>query len=82
MRHLFLFIGADPNTYWLKDPGVALDPNGFVLTGSETDGARWPLEMSVRGVFAVGDVPLGFEMQSTKDWAAEYATNRLDCMGN
>ena len=59
VRHLFLFIGADPNTDWLKDSRVTLDPKGFVLTGSETDGARWPLETSVRGVFAIGDVRSG-----------------------
>jgi len=31
--HLFLFVGADPNTGWLADCGVALDSNGFILTG-------------------------------------------------
>ena len=29
MRHLFLFIGAEPNTDWLAGAGVALDPRGF-----------------------------------------------------
>jgi len=66
MRHLFLFIGADPNTDWLAGSGVALDPKGFVLTGSGTDGAGRPLETSVRGVFAIGDVRSG----STKRVAA------------
>jgi len=23
--HLFLFIGAEPNTNWLKGPGISLD---------------------------------------------------------
>jgi hypothetical protein len=32
--NLFLFIGADPNTTWLSGSGVALDANGFVLTGA------------------------------------------------
>jgi thioredoxin reductase (NADPH) len=32
VRHLFLFIGADPNTDWLAGSGVTLDPKGFVLT--------------------------------------------------
>jgi thioredoxin reductase (NADPH) len=63
LRHLFLFIGADPNTDWLKGAGVALDPKGFVLTGS---GGSRPLETSVRGVFAIGDVRAG----STKRVAA------------
>ena len=63
LRHLFLFIGADPNTDWLKGSGLALDPKGFLLTGSE---AARPLETSVRGVFAIGDVRSG----STKRVAA------------
>jgi thioredoxin reductase (NADPH) len=63
LRHLFLFIGADPNTDWLKGSGVALDRKGFVLTGSESSR---PLETSVRGVFAIGDVRSG----STKRVAA------------
>jgi thioredoxin reductase (NADPH) len=66
LRHLFLFIGADPNTDWLKDSGLALDPKGFVLTGNATDGARGPLQTSVPGVFAIGDVRAG----STKRVAA------------
>jgi thioredoxin reductase (NADPH) len=66
MRHLFLFIGADPNTDWLKGSGVALDPKGFVSTGRGTDGAKRALETSVRGVFAIGDVREG----STKRVAA------------
>jgi thioredoxin reductase (NADPH) len=56
VRHLFLFIGADPNTDWLSGSGVALDPKGFVLTGEEADGASRQLETSVPGVFAIGDV--------------------------
>ena len=34
IRHLFLFIGAQPNTDWLAGSGIALDAKGFVLTGS------------------------------------------------
>jgi thioredoxin reductase (NADPH) len=34
MRHLFLFIGAEPNTGWLPGSGIALDSKGFVLTGA------------------------------------------------
>jgi thioredoxin reductase (NADPH) len=59
LRHLFLFIGADPNTDWLKGSGIALDRKGFVLTGNGTDGAGRPLETSVRGVFAIGDIRSG-----------------------
>ena len=35
IRHLFLFIGADPNTDWLAQCDVALDAKGFVRTGAE-----------------------------------------------
>jgi thioredoxin reductase (NADPH) len=57
IRHLFLFIGAEPNTNWLSGSGVALDAKGFVLTGGA--GRRPMLETSRRGVFAVGDVRSG-----------------------
>jgi thioredoxin reductase (NADPH) len=59
IRHLFLFIGAEPNTNWLSGSGVALDAKGFVLTGGACDSDRHPLETSRRGVFAIGDVRSG-----------------------
>lgn len=59
IRHLFLFIGADPNTDWLADCDVALDPRGFVRTGSELGPARRAMETSRDGVFAIGDVRSG-----------------------
>ena len=55
IRNVFLFLGADPATAWLKDCGVAFDDKGFVRTG----GGRLPLETSVPGVFAIGDVRAG-----------------------
>lgn len=59
-RHLFLFIGADPNTDWLAGSAVALDEKGFVLTGAAAGGGdRHLLETSCRGVFAIGDVRSG-----------------------
>jgi thioredoxin reductase (NADPH) len=58
IRHLFLFIGADPNTDWLAGSGIALDPKGFVLTGTAAGMSR-PLETSVPGIFAIGDVRAG-----------------------
>ena len=57
IRHLFLFIGAEPNTAWLAGSGVMLDAKGFVLTGG--DAGRHALETSRRGVFAIGDVRSG-----------------------
>ena len=69
IRHVFLFIGADPATTWLKGSGVALDAKNFVLTGLDVpsdvrpsnnrSGRPLPLETSVRGVFAIGDVRSG-----------------------
>jgi thioredoxin reductase (NADPH) len=55
IRHLFLFIGAEPNTDWLTGSSVALDAKRFVLTGADS-GGRHALETSRRGVFAIGDV--------------------------
>lgn len=61
VRHLFLFVGADPNAEWLAGC-LDTDENGFVITGA---GAA-PLETSHPGVFAIGDVRAG----STKRVAA------------
>jgi thioredoxin reductase (NADPH) len=63
IRNLFLFVGADPATGWLEGCGVTLDRGGFVVTGAQSDlhlgKAASPLETSVPGVFAVGDVRSG-----------------------
>jgi len=61
LRHLFLFIGADPNAAWLRGC-VDTDEKGFVITG----GRALPLETNMPGVFAIGDVRAG----STKRVAA------------
>jgi thioredoxin reductase (NADPH) len=70
-RALFFFIGAEANTGWLQG-AVELDQRGFVLTGRELDGSAleedawrglsrepYPLETSLPGVFAAGDVRSG-----------------------
>jgi len=59
LGHLFLFIGAEPNTDWLASCGLKLDAKGFVLTGAEASPMRHPLETSLQGVFAIGDVRSG-----------------------
>jgi thioredoxin reductase (NADPH) len=56
-RALFVFIGADPCTGWLTGE-VALDQDGYVLTGASAGSPRW-LETSRPGVFAAGDVRSG-----------------------
>lgn len=64
--HIFLMIGAVPNTDWLGDC-IELDDQGFIKTGQEISGcADWPLdrpphilETSRPGIFAVGDVRSG-----------------------
>ena len=63
-RALFVFIGADPHTGWLQGI-LALDRSGFILTGRDAPAAgqpaagRLPLETTVSGVFAAGDVRSG-----------------------
>jgi thioredoxin reductase (NADPH) len=69
-RALFVFIGAEPATSWLSGL-VALDENGFVLTGPaaaipaarmrapEAASPRSALETSLPGLFAAGDVRSG-----------------------
>jgi thioredoxin reductase (NADPH) len=59
LSHLFLFIGAEPNTDWLAGSDIALDNRGFVLAGSELSERHRPLETSLPGVFAIGDVRAG-----------------------
>jgi thioredoxin reductase (NADPH) len=54
---IFLFLGASPCTDWLGGV-LQRDVNGFVLTGPEA-GAMGPLETSVPGVYAAGDVRSG-----------------------
>lgn len=57
--HLFLFIGAEPNTDWLKGCGVGVDGKGFIVAGPDCADDRRPLETSLDGVFAIGDVRAG-----------------------
>jgi thioredoxin reductase (NADPH) len=65
---LFVFIGADPHSDWLR-ASISCDERGFILTGRDLgpEAMRdWPLsrqplllETSMPGVFAAGDVRHG-----------------------
>jgi thioredoxin reductase (NADPH) len=64
---LFVLIGVQPRTEWLSGT-LARNPKGFIVTGRDLDRASdgghhdresMPLETSLPGVFAVGDVRLG-----------------------
>jgi thioredoxin reductase (NADPH) len=64
IRNVFLFVGAEPETDWLIGCRIGLDANGFVLTGRAAAGLAdghepGPLESTLPGVFAVGDVRSG-----------------------
>lgn len=53
---VFVFIGLSPNTGFLKDTKVELDPIGMIKTDTH-------LQTSMKGVFAAGDVRSGATMQ-------------------
>ena len=65
---LFIMIGGEPHTQWLPDE-IARNAQGYLVTGRdllEQQGAPWdhgrdplPLETSMPGVFAAGDVRQG-----------------------
>ena len=61
-HHLFVFIGAEPNTGWLDQCAVSLDSSGFILTGADLEEAgasTMPLQTNIEGAFAIGDVRSG-----------------------
>lgn len=62
---VFVFVGARPHSDFIRDL-VAVNEQGFILTGTDLDMKKWPLERdpylmetSVPGVFAAGDVRHG-----------------------
>ena len=62
ISHLFVFTGADPAASWLVGCGVPLDEKGFIRTGTNAGligRPPLPMETSVAGIFAVGDVRSG-----------------------
>jgi thioredoxin reductase (NADPH) len=82
---LFVFIGQQPNSGFLKDSGLLMDDYGFILTGHQLERhpdwqgeSRSPgvLECSIPGVFAAGDVRAGSTKQVASA-AGEGATAAL-----
>lgn len=59
IRHLFLLIGAAPNTSWLAQLGIDVDPKGFIRAEPFRSNGRFPFETNRKGIFAVGDVRSG-----------------------
>jgi thioredoxin reductase (NADPH) len=55
IEDLFVMIGAQPNTSWLKGV-VALDEKGFVITGGPQGFDSTPYATNTAGIYAVGDV--------------------------
>jgi thioredoxin reductase (NADPH) len=62
---IFVMIGAEPRTEWLRDT-VRRDDRGFILTGRDVPLDGWtsvrpplPFETNMPGVFAAGDVRYG-----------------------
>ncbi|MDQ0839290.1 FAD-dependent oxidoreductase [Sphingomonas faeni] len=57
---LFVMIGAEPNTDWLRGC-LQLDENGFIVAGRDDDGTPLasPYQTARQGIYAVGDVRAG-----------------------
>ena len=53
---MFVFVGMDPNTSFLKKSPVELDESGFIKTDHE-------MQTNIPGIFASGDVRCGATMQ-------------------
>ncbi|MGN6454279.1 MAG: FAD-dependent oxidoreductase [Steroidobacteraceae bacterium] len=59
LHHLFLLIGADPNTAWLTQCDVEVDDKGFLRADPFAANSRLPFETTRAGVFAIGDIRSG-----------------------
>jgi thioredoxin reductase (NADPH) len=55
---LFVLIGAEPHTAWLRGQ-VPLDERGYILTGTAENGSTTSFETAEPGILAVGDVRSG-----------------------
>jgi thioredoxin reductase (NADPH) len=66
---VFIFVGLEPNSQFLKKSEIKLDEIGFVITDDD-------LQTQIRGVFAAGDIRSGATMQIASA-AGEGATAAL-----
>lgn len=66
---VFVFVGLDPNSQFLKDTPIMCDEIGFVLTDEH-------MQTTMKGVFAAGDIRSGATMQIASA-AGEGATAAL-----
>jgi len=57
ISHVFVMIGASPNTAWLRGT-LTMDDKGFVITGSDAASSAF-FGTNLEGVYAVGDVRCG-----------------------
>jgi thioredoxin reductase (NADPH) len=84
---VFIFIGQDPNSAFVRETGILLDRGGYIRTGHDlVHGEERPvgyekrepffLETSVPGIFAAGDVRAGSTKQVASA-AGEGATAAL-----
>jgi thioredoxin reductase (NADPH) len=57
VSHVFVMIGASPNTTWLRNT-LSMDDKGFIITGSSALSSAF-FGTNLEGVYAVGDVRCG-----------------------
>jgi thioredoxin reductase (NADPH) len=59
IHHLFLLIGADPNTAWLSECDIEVDAKGFVCADAFATDRRLAFQTNRPGIFAIGDIRAG-----------------------
>ena len=59
IRHLFLLIGAAPNTDWLALSDVRRDEKNFICAEPFASPGGFPFQTNRPGIFAIGDVRSG-----------------------
>jgi len=59
IRHLFLLIGAAPNTDWLALSDIKRDEKNFICAEPFAEPGGFPFQTNRPGIFAIGDVRSG-----------------------